>query len=150
MLSSIGLDLSVSLSLILPLSNWLNVVQSSFHCWIGYVFRYKWDQGCAFLFRWVAKLFYNRHQRLNMTYEARLTSPGLLIMWCASLVGVAPLVYCSLKLFYHSCQLRSSNHRSQQRTRILSDAIIPPFLLINSLFCSWAWSSGIDEKILAD
>ena len=115
MLSSISLDLSVSLSLIkefiLPLSNWLNVVQRSFHCWISYVFRYKWDQVCAFPFKWVTKLFHSRNQRANMTYEARLTSRGLLMMWCASLVS-AVLLCCRLKLFYHSCQLRSSHHPS--------------------------------------
>ena len=96
---------------ILPLSNSLNVVQRSFHCWISCVFRYKWDQVCAFLFKWVAKFFYNRNQRLNMTYEACLASPGLLMMWCASLVGVV-LLYCNLKLFYHFCQLRSGHHPS--------------------------------------
>ena len=96
---------------ILPLSNWLGVVQRSFHCWISYVFRYKWDQVCAFPFKWVAKLFHSRNQRANMTYEARLTSRGLLMMWCASLVS-AVLLCCRLKLFYHSCQLRSSHHPS--------------------------------------
>ena len=89
---SISLDLSVSLpffdeEFILSLSNWLNVVQSSFAgsaiC-LSIQVRSGLQMGCQ-------ALFYSWNQRLNMTYETPLTSSGLLMVSCSSLVGVVLL-----------------------------------------------------------
>ena len=124
-----------------------SLVQRGFHRWISYVFWYKWDKVCVFLLKWVAKLFDCRNKRLNVTGEPYLTRSRLLMV-----LGVrvwSELSFCCCFFFFTI--LASSGPVTIHLKRALGFPvipIIPPSPLINSLFFSWAWSSGIDEKVL--
>ena len=132
MLLSIGLNLSVSLpffdeEFILPLSNWLNVVQRSFDgsaiC-LSIQVRSGLQMGCQ-------ALFYSRNQRLNLQVWSVLSSFNVLSNSFTTLASSGPT----------TIHLKSAPGLSVI-------PIPPPSPLINSLFCSWAWSSGIEEKVL--
>ena len=131
-LLSIGLNLSVSLpffdeEFILPLSNWLNVVQRSFDgsaiC-LSIQVRSGLQMGCQ-------ALFYSRNQRLNLQVWSVLSSFNVLSNSFTTLASSGPA----------TIHLKSA-------PGVSVIPIPPPSPLINSLFCSWAWSSGIEEKVL--
>ena len=132
MLLSIGLNLSVSLpffdeEFILPLSNWLNVVQRSFDgsaiC-LSIQVRSGLQMGCQ-------ALFYSRNQRLNLQVWSVLSSFNVISNSFTTLASSGPA----------TIHLKSA-------PGVSVIPIPPPSPLINSLFCSWAWSSGIEEKVL--